>query len=360
MLRVGLIGLGNVAVAHLEGYRRLTQIKVVAGADVRAVRAAEIAERYGFVPYTDYRELLRREALDIVCVLSTVASHREVVEAVADRGVHILCEKPLAVKLEDADAMISRCRERGVKLFYAASYRFLPPVVKARELITEGRIGDVRLITEAFIGGHGPAGYQDMGVHHYPAGGPGGSGNGLVDHGIHLADIFPWLISSEIVGVYGRGQRSAETPIAEYMAMELKNGTVGHLIYDDATWSAELPSEGMFSWGPTWDDMAKGVGARAIWQDHPGNIRVYGTKGALRIHHYANKLFLRTATGIEQIPVAGDPMPAQFAAEMASFVGSIVTDQEPAVTGADGRRALAAVLGVYRSMETRQQVSLEG
>jgi len=361
-LRVGLIGLGNVALAHLEGYRALDQIEVVAGADIRPDRARMMAERYGFTPYPDYRQMLDREQLDLVAVLSTVATHREAVEAAADRGLHVLCEKPLALTLEDADRIIGRCRERGVKLFYASSYRFLPPVVKARELIAAGEIGEVRLITETMIGGSGPSGYQDMGPHHYPAGGPGGSGNGLVDHGIHLADIFPWLLGAEITAVFGRGQISGEAPLAEYMVMEFGTGAVGQLIYDDATWPAELPSEGLFSWGPSWDEMASGNESRrgAQWQARPGSISVYGSKGTLRIFHYANKLFLRTARGTEQIRVADAPMPAQFAAEMASFVEAIEAGEQPKVTGEDGRRALAAVLGVYRSMAAGHRIVLGG
>lgn len=359
-LRVGLIGLGNVALAHLEGYRTLDQVKVTAGADPRTDRATMMASRYGFAPYADYRDMLDRERLDLVCVLSTVASHRDAVEAAASRGLHVLCEKPLAIRLDEADQMIAGCRRHDVKLFYAASYRFLPPIVKARELIQSGAIGEVRLITETMIGSRGPAGYQDMGTHHYPAGGPGGSGNGLVDHGIHLADIFPWLIDSEIVAVSGRGQRSAAPPVAEFMAMEFRSGALGQLIYDDATWSAELPSEGIFSWGPSWDEMAAGhSGERgAVWQPHPGSIRIHGSAGALRIFHYANQLFLRTERGVEQIQVDGAPMPGQFAAEMASFAQSIRADGPVEVPGEVGRRALAAVLGVYQSMETGQRVTL--
>lgn len=359
-LRVGLIGLGNVALAHLEGYRALDQIKIVAGADPRPERAAMMAERYGFAAYHDYQAMLEREPLDLACVLSTVATHAEAVEAAAARGLHVLCEKPLAIRLEEADRIIAACRNARVKLFYAASYRFLPPIVKARELIQAGAVGEVRLISETMIGTRGPAGYQDMGTGHYPAGGPGGSGNGLVDHGIHLADIFPWLIDSEIVAVSGRAQRSGAPPIAESMTMEFRNGALGQLTYDDATWPADLPAEGLFSWGPSWDEMAAGgSGDRgAAWQAHPGSIRVHGTAGALRIFHYANQLFLCTERGVEQVPVEGRPMPAQFGAEMASFAQSIARDEPPAVPGEVGRRALAAVLGVYQSMDTGRRVEL--
>lgn len=359
-LRVGLIGLGDVAIAHLEGYRGLAGLKVVAGADLRPDRARQVAERYGFSPYTDYRELLDRERPDIACVLTTVKTHREVTEAAADRGIHVLCEKPLALTLPDADAMITGCGDRGVKLFYAASYRFLPPIIRARELIQAGAVGAVQLIVETMMGGTGADGYHGMGFEHYPAGGPGGSGWGLMDHGIHLVDVFEWIGGSPIISVSGRGQISGEPPASEYMLMEFQNGASGHLIYHDATWSADLPNEGIFSWGPDWYDLVKPVpaGKGGRWQDQPGSIRVYGTKGALRIFQYANQLYLRTAGGLEQIPVEPRSMPAQFGAEVASLARSIREGTDVEVPGEVGREALRAILGVYESMKTDAVVVL--
>jgi len=359
-LRVCLVGLGDVAIAHLEGYRGLAGLEVVAGADLRAERAAEVATRYGFQAYTDYRAMLDAERPDLICVLTTVKTHREVTEAAADRGMHVLCEKPIALTVDDADAMIRRCRERGVKLFYAASYRFLPPVVKARELIQAGAVGEVQLMVETMMGGTGAEGYHGMGFEHYPAGGPGGSGWGLMDHGIHLVDVFEWISGATIASVYGRGQISGGLPGSEHMVMEFESGATGHLLYHDATWSADLPGEGQFSWGPDWYDLVKPVpaGKGGRWQEQPGSIRVYGTHGALRIFHYANQLFLRTARGLEQVPVEHRPMPAQFGAELASFARSIREKADVEVPGEVGREALRAVLGVYESMKTGAAVAL--
>lgn len=361
-LRVALIGLGDVAIAHLEGYRDVEGIEVVAGADLRVERGRQVAHRYGFRPYTDYRDMLDRERPDIACVLTTVKTHREITEAAADRGVHILCEKPLALTVADTEAMIARCKERRVKLFYAASYRFLPPVVKARELVLAGAIGQVQLMMETMMGGSGPGGYHAMGYEHYPEGGPGGSGWGLMDHGIHLVDVFEWISGQPVETVYGRGQISGKPPRTEFMIMEFQNGASGHLIYNDATWSADLPSEGLFSAGPDWLDLVKSepVGRGGRWQGQPGNIRVYGTQGALRIFHYANQLYLQGPEGIEQIPLDDRPMPAQFGAELSSFAKSIEEGTEVEIPGEVGRWALRAILGVYESMKTGRRVSLGG
>jgi predicted dehydrogenase len=356
--RVALIGLGDVAIAHLEGYHGLEGIEVVAGADVRAERAGPVALRYGFEAFTDYRRMLERAKPDIACVLTTVKTHREITEACADRGVHVLCEKPLALTVAETEAMISHCRKRGVKLFYAASYRFLPPVIKARALIGSGEIGEVQLIVETMMGGTGIEGYAGMGFEHYPEGGPGGSGWGLMDHGIHLVDVFEWISGNRIDAVYGRGQISGKKPGSEYMVMEFDNGASGHLIYHDATWSADLPTEGLFSWAPDWYDLVKPnpAGRGGHWQNHPGNIRVYGTHGALRVFHYANQVFLRTKSGLEQIRVDDAPMPAQFGAELSSFAKSVREATDAEVPGEIGRRALQLILGAYESMQSGQRV----
>ncbi len=358
-LRVGAIGLGGVAVAHLEAYSSVRQIEVVAGAEVREDRLAEMAGEYGFTPYTSYEEMLERERLDIACVLTPVNTHRQFVETVADHGVHVFCEKPLALRLEDAEAMIAHCDAKGVKLFYGASYRFMPTLMKAKELIADGVIGDVYLLMEMVLGGRGPEHQSHMGFAHYPEGGPGGSGMGLVDHGIHLIDLFGWLMSDDIEWVFGRGGYSGKSPTTEHMTMSFANGAVGQLVYNDATFTSDMPGEGIFSWGLSWTVDGKFL-PPATWNTQPGNIRIHGTKGALRIYHYANQLFLTTAQGQEQVPVLDRPTPGNFGLQMESFATSVLLGEPPEVTGQDGLKALKAVLATYESFETRQLVHLKG
>jgi predicted dehydrogenase len=359
-LRVGLIGLGNVAIGHLEGYRGVQSIEVVAAAEPRQDRLTEFAERYGFTPYQDYQQMLERERLDIACVLTPVNTHRAVTEAVAAHGVHVLCEKPIAINLADAQAMITACRAAGVELAYGASYQFLPPVVAARELIAAGRLGRVELLTESWIGGDGADSYEPMGFVHYPEGGPGGSGWGLVDHGIHFIGIFPWLLDSKVVSVYGRGNISGAEPGVEYAILHLENGAVGHLLYNDRTFPAELPTEGVFSWAPDWYELVAGerpAGAR--WQVGPQSIRVFGTEGSLRVLHYANALYLTTAAGQEQLRVDDRPLPNHFGAQIERFAERIRAG-DPSETGGEvGFEALAVLLALYRSAEQRRVVEVE-
>jgi len=254
--------------------------------------------------------------------------------------------------------MISKCEQEGVKLYYGSSYRHLCACRKAREIIDSGAIGELFLLTETCIGGRGLDHWQGLSEHHYPRGGPGGGGLGLVDHGIHLADVFRWFTGSEVDSVFGRGNCSGCSPEAEYLTMRFKSGAVGQLVYCDATYSSDLPCEGMFSWGLTYEP-GGGLSPRPRWEPEPGSIRVHGTKGALRIFHYANKLFFFGEGRQEQVRVLDRPHPGNFGLQMESFADSILRDQEPEVTGADGLKALEVILAAYESFENQRIVSIE-
>lgn len=357
-LRVGLIGLGIVSEAHLEGYKEVDQIEVVAGAEIRKDRLEQMEERWGFKGYLNYEEMLKKETLDIACVLTPARYHREVTEKVADYGVNVFCEKPMAMTLDDARAMITKCEKEGVKLCYGETYRYLCACRKAKEMIDQGKLGNISFLIEIFVGGKGLENFRDAGPQHYPLGGPGGGGMGLVDHGIHLIDMFMWLTGSEVESVFGRGNYSGKKPGTEYLTMVFKNGAVGQLVYNEATYSSEMPYEGIFGWGGSWDinyNLIHGGG----WDAQPGNFRVHGEKGALRIFHYANKLFFFGEGKEEQIRVVDRPMPSNFALQMESFVEKLRRGEEPEVTGLDGMKSLQVVLAAYESFETQKIVPIK-
>jgi predicted dehydrogenase len=345
-LQIGLVGLGEVAIAHLEAYQDTNKVKVVAGVEPREERLEHLAKTYGVKPYASLETMLASEHLDIACVLTPVNTHRLCAERIADAGVHVFCEKPLAITLEDARAMVNYCNAKNVKLCYGSSYRYLPTMLEAKRQIASGVLGNVLLISETLVGGAGLEQRQPLSFAHYPEGGPGGSGMGLVDHGIHMLDIFPWLLDSDIVSCHGRGNISGATPKTEFAVLHFANGATGQLLYEDATFPSDLPGEGIFGYG--WD--VDGQFTRGhLWQPQPVTLRVHGTKGALRIFPYANKLFLTTARGQEQVDVSPTPPPAHFRFQMEAFADSIVKDTSVFVPGEVGVKALETLLELYKS-----------
>jgi len=345
-LTIGIIGLGGVAQAHLQAFDLLDNLTIVSVCDVRMDVADAVSKRVSAIAYTDYRDLLAEGNIELVMVLTPASTHREIVEAVAAAGIHVFCEKPIAVTLEDAEAMVATCKQAKVKLFYGSCYRYLPAIVKAKQLIQSGAIGDVQLMTEQLIGGHGKENYTELPPIHYPLGGPGGPGSGLVDHGVHLMDIFAWLNDSEIVSAQGQGLVSGAPASSEFMVMQLANGALGHLLYSAATYPTGLPNEGMFSGGQAWlaDDSVAEAG---MWETEPGSISVYGTTGSLRIFHYTNALFINNGEGPHQVQLTGRPAFGHFATQLEDCAEAIFDNREPTVSGEDGVRALKALLRVY-------------
>ena len=344
--RIGIIGLGGVAQAHLEAYRLLPRLRIVSVCDMRADAAIAVANRFSARAYTDHRALLDDGGIDLALVLTPAATHRAIVEAVAEAGIHVLCEKPLAHSLEDAEAMAAACARASVKLFYGSCYRYLPAVRKAFELIRSGAIGRLLLMSEQVVGGSGFAEYRELGPVHYPPGGPGGHGLGLVDHGIHLIDIFSWFAGSPPERVTGAGQIAGAAACTEFMTMSFPGGASGHLLYNGATFSATLPAEGQFSGGQGWliDGSISEPGA---WEAEPGSISVHGTDGALRILHYANALYLRDGRGLRRIDLDGRPAFGHFATQMEACIDAIATGKPPEAGAEEGVSALRALLSVY-------------
>jgi predicted dehydrogenase len=348
--RIALVGMGTVGRLHLAAARHVAQADVVALVDPVAPDLQALAAPLGARSYTDAATMLDAEAPDLVCILAPVARHAELVALCAARGVHVLCEKPLALHSAEAATMIHQCRAAGVRLFYGASYRFLPALQAACAIMRDGGIGQPLLMTESILCGSGPADRHKMAPGHYPAGTPGGYGWGLVDHGVHLIDAFAWLSGSAIVSAHGRGSLSGEQGGLEYAIAHHANGAVTQLTYDDGTYPACLPNEGIFSEGAGWDQ-AGNVDA-GQWSAHPQDIRIHGTEGSLRIFHYANILFLRDRAGLRKLPVAGRAPNLHFASQLEAALHDLDDGGQRVPSGEDGRRALQVIDSIYRSMST--------
>ncbi len=163
--RAGFIGCGRIAGAHADGYRHVknAEIELVAGADLhpRGEHALALARTHGIRIYENHREMLDRERLDLVSVCTWPRGHCEATIAAARSGVKgILCEKPMAVSLDEADRMIEACERAGAVLAIGHAHRFSPQAVQARALIQAGEIGEI-----ALIWGHCSLDLMNNGVH---------------------------------------------------------------------------------------------------------------------------------------------------------------------------------------------------
>lgn len=346
VIRIGVIGLGTVSQAHLAAIAALPQAQLVSVCDASPKVVARVAAETGATPFTDPKDLILHGGIELVLVLTPCATHRRIVEQAAAAGVDIFCEKPLALTITDGEAMIAACKISGVRLFYGSCYRYLPAVRAAKALIDLNSIGSIQLMSETVIGGRGPAEYRQLSPMHYPLGGPGGSGMSLIDHGIHLIDVFAWFTGEQPISAVGKAQISGAPADSEYLLLTYPSGATGHLLYNNATFSAGLPNEGMFTGGTAWtieDQLVMGGG----WLNDPGSITVWGSKGTLRIFHYANALFANYGDGPQRVALEGRASLGHFTTQLEACLLAIVEDREPDLPGEIGLNALKSLLPIY-------------
>jgi len=209
VLRVGMVGYAFMGAAHSQGWRNAprffdlpvgVELTAVAGRNAEAVQAA--ADRMGFASTsTDWRELLDRDDIDLIDICTPGDTHAEIAIAALRAGKHVLCEKPLANTVDEAEEMAAAAREAAVQGVFAMcgfTYRRTPALAYARRLIEQGRLGTIRQVRGQYL--------QDW-LHDENA--PmtwrldkSKSGSGaLGDIGAHLVDTTQWLTGQSITGV---------------------------------------------------------------------------------------------------------------------------------------------------------------
>lgn len=140
-IKVGLIGAGGIGNAHSSAYEQMTQAKITAVADVRLENAQQTASVHGARAYSSVDEMLDKEALDMVDICSPSFLHKDLAVKCANRGLHVLCEKPIAYSLRDAREMIDAAYQNHVFLMIAQVIRFWPEYVYLKQVFDEGVYG---------------------------------------------------------------------------------------------------------------------------------------------------------------------------------------------------------------------------
>ena len=156
-VRIGIVGSKFAASFHADSYRRNEHAELVAVAAIDNL--PEFSKQWN-IPnvYEDFKEMLKRDDIDLVSVCAPNFLHHDVVIAAADAGKHIVCEKPLATTAADAEEMVKVCRKNRVKLFYAEDWVFSPSLRRTEEILAENAIGKIFYVKakECHNGTHSP------------------------------------------------------------------------------------------------------------------------------------------------------------------------------------------------------------
>jgi predicted dehydrogenase len=342
-LGIGVIGCGGIARhAHLPNIARNPRTRLVAVCDIDLDRARAFAAEFGdgtTTAYQDYHDLLANPDVEMVCVTTWAAAHAGPVIAAAQAGKHIMCEKPIAISLADADAMVAAAREAGVKFSIGYQTRFGNRWPRVKQIIDEGLLGEIMgvTITSAGPSSHGVPWFLKKEL----------SGGGvLMDWGIYSAYMINWWLGN-VDRVYATSKtfrKEVEVRGELLTDVDVEDTVAAHL---------EFANGAMGTWYSAW----------AVKANH-GTTTIDGREGSLVIQ--GDTIRLKSTrindpgylSGWHEISVAEPVLVDMHYRKIDHLVSAVLDDTPLLLTGEDGRDALELVLAIYRSAETRQPVDL--
>jgi predicted dehydrogenase len=339
-LQYAIIGCGRVAPRHAQSLQQLQashNVELTAVCDVIEARAQHFAKTYGGVPCTDYHALLERPDIDVVSLCVPSGLHAALGQEAAHAGKHVLVEKPIALSLDDADALISTCEEAGVTLGVVLQNRFNPPMRDLRALVDSGALGKLYL-GSATVRWYRPQSYYEDEWHGTWA----MDGGALMNQSIHHIDALQWFLG-EVDSVFAYTSTLAHRMEAEDVGvavLRFKSGALATIEGSTLTYPENLE------------------GSVALFGEH-GSAKVGGT--ALN-----RKVFWKVAGQIEQeremlTQEAVDP-PSVYGSshreQIAEMLTAIREGRPPTTHGYEARRSLQLVCAIYESARERREVFL--
>jgi predicted dehydrogenase len=222
MLRAAIVGCGFMGRMHANVYRLIPSIELVSSVDHNADKAASFAEEFGCRPFTSLESALAGEDIDAVDVCLPTFLHKEYTVMAANAGKHVFCEKPIALNLADADAMISACDSASVRLMIGHCIRFWPEYTMLKQLRDGGSMGKLLSINLTRYGEFPHWASDNWMAHEEKAGG------GALDMHIHDTDFALYLLGEPIqMESFGTEDERGVGHI--FTTMQFADGVVAHL-----------------------------------------------------------------------------------------------------------------------------------
>ncbi|PTX64949.1 putative dehydrogenase [Melghirimyces profundicolus] len=342
---VGIIGAGIICDTHAREIREIKGVRLVAVADIVEEKARTFGEKYAVDWYRDYRDLLKREEIDIVNICTPSGLHGTMAIDAARAGKHVIVEKPMDITLKKADAMLEAFRKSGKKLSVISQHRFDLATQQVKREIEAGSLGRL-VLAEAAVNWYRPQAYYDKdawrGTWELDGGGA------LMNQSIHTIDLLQYLMGP-VESIYARGSTVAHERIevedVAVATVKFKNGGLGTM-----------------------------TGTTSAYPGMTTRLELFGTEGSAVIENDRLTHFYLRAKEEGGKPVnlaeAGQPADETGVSDPAAIPGrshreqfidvvrAIREDREPSVNGAEGRKPLEIILAIYQSVKTGREVHL--
>lgn len=351
-VKVGIIGAGNISEYHVQGYKELPNVELVAVCDLDKEKAEEYADKHNIKNvFTDYNEMLKMEELDAVSVTTWNNSHAPISIAAMKAGKDVLCEKPLAMNAEEAQDMVDTAKETDRLLMVGFVRRFEKNANYIREVIEKGELGDVYYAKTGYIRKWGNPGgwFCDK---KRSGGGP------VIDLGVHVIDLISYLTGkpkavSVTASTFNKlGIKSYIKGLSKYNAKDYDKNNPYCDVEDSATALIKF-------------DNGMTLNIETSWVLHTKKddnyLMLYGDKAGVKMEPELEFYKEHNDYFVEERPIVqeeSNKFAAIFQRETAHFIDCIANNVECRNPGEDGVAIMKILDAIYKSSELGHEVRI--
>ena len=337
-IHVGILGGGNISATHARAAAAIADVKVAAVFGSNGDKVAGLAREHRAAAYDDLTQFLAHRPMEMVCIGSPSGVHAEHGIRTARAGLHVMCEKPVEVTTERADAMIEAADRAGVKLGAFYQDRFQPDLVRLKEWLASGGLGRVHFVDARLRWYRPPEYYADSRWRGKAALEGGGA---VMNQGSHTVDLLLWLLGDvvEVSAVTRTAIHKIETEDTAAALLEFRSGAVG--VYQAAT---------------------------SVFPGYPRRLEIAGENGSIIVEQ--NRVIaadLKSGTypglgsaAVDTNPSTSSPLVSDIRGHQAAledFLAAIRENRAPRCDGREARRSVAVIEAMYRSARTGQRVA---
>jgi len=322
-VRIGIVGCGRIGRWHLDAYMADSRVKLAAVADTDLPRAEAFARKVDARVYDSHKTMIMNEELDGVSICTVPSTHREIAMDMLDGGIHVLCEKPLAISVAEARQMVEKASTRNLILMTAFKFRFHEEVLEAKELIERGALGKIMNVRIMF------GGIFDVKDTWYARRELSGGGV-IIDSGPHAVDLIHYLFGG-----------------IEYVSVEADSHGIG--VEDNARLTLGLKSGAICVVDLSWS-----IGVPA-----PSYLEIYGENGTVLVDTAGISYKFKTWDQWKRIPNRLDRA-GNFARQVAHFVDAISGSAPRILGNGEGLASQVIIEAAYKALEERRSVTVGG
>ena len=329
MLNAAVIGIGSMGKNHARIYAELDNVNLAALADTNETLVNELAEKYNAKAYTDYKDMLKNEKLDLVSIAVPTKKHKEVALEAINKKINVLIEKPIAADIEEAKEIIGAAKKNKVKLTVGHVERFNPSIVELKKRLEKNELGKIYKINIIRIGPFPPK-IRDVGI--------------ITDLGVHDLDIIRYLTGSEVKRLYAETEQMIHTQYEDLLAaiLKLENNTI---VVMSVNWLTPIKVREILV-----------IGEKGAFKADTLKEDLYFIKNPAIKKEFTYQELKKGITG--EMTKLNLNKEEPLKAEIKSFINAITSNKEPAVTGEDALKALELAQKLMESSKKEEVIRL--